>query len=242
MVHPIEIIEILGPSEQGMAKPYRCRGADGAIYYVKNRQSGSVSALAEWICSNLAKNFGLNVPPFRQVHVDEDLLRECPRDWHDLGAGIGFGSEQHALAEWVERARLGDVSEDDQRDIVVFDWWVHNMDRSLGNTNLLWSSAEHRAVVIDFNNAFDQAFDEREFLGTHVFADRLPGCFADLVVQAHYATRCSEALRLLDDACDNLPLEWQWANAEMDIPATLTLEAAGTLLSRCLNGNSWGPK
>lgn len=238
---PIEIVEIVGPSEQGTARPYLCRGEDGLSYYVKGRQTNRHSLLAEWLCGHLGRAFGLNIPPFRQVLVSEGLILECPRDWRDLGEGICFGSEQHALAEWVEPARLQDIPEQEQQDIVLFDWWVQNMDRTVGNTNLLWDSSAKRAIVIDFNNAFDPHFDAKKFMECHVFASQLQSCFANLVIQAQYATRLATALQGWPIACDNLPVEWHWANPEMDVPANFDLAAATHLLERCLNETPWGP-
>jgi hypothetical protein len=239
---PIDIVEVIGPSEQGMAVPYVCRGEDGLLYYVKHRQSGSHSLWAEWICGHLALAFGLNLPQFRLVCIDQALLDECPPAWHDLGAGIGFGSEQHPVASWLEPAMAADVTPQVQQDIALFDWWVHNMDRTTGNTNLLWSPQQAEAVVIDFNNAFDPTFDEAAFMATHLFASQLPGCFDDLVTRDEYATRMAFALSTLPAACDNLPLEWRWINPEMDIPTRFDLEACTRLLQRSLDGQPWGPK
>lgn len=238
---PVEIVEILGRSDQGLARPYVCRGEDGLVYYVKHRQSGRHSLWAEWICGHLARSFGLNVPPFRLVHVDQALLDECPPDWQDLGAGIGFGSEKHPHATWLELAMAGQVAEQDQQDIALFDWWVHNLDRQPGNTNLLWDADAQRVVVIDFNNAFDATFTDADFTQTHLFAQQLAPCFADLVVQAQFAQRLARALATLPAACGNLPSEWHWVNPEMDIPAPFDLTAATALLNRCLDGPTWGP-
>ena len=239
---PVEIVEVMGCSEQGLARPYVCRGEDGLLYYVKNRQSGRHSLWSEWLCGHLARAFGLNVPPFRLVHIDQALIDECPPEWRELGAGVGFGSERHASASWLEPAMAGEVAPQDQQDIALFDWWVHNLDRQTGNTNLLWDADAQRVVVIDFNNAFDATFTEASFREDHLFAQQLAPCFADLVVQAQFAQRLATALAALPAACDNLPPEWRWVNPEMDILATFDLAAATTLLNRCLTSQPWGPK
>lgn len=36
----VEIVEILRRSEQGMTKPFICRGDDGEIYFVKGQNAG----------------------------------------------------------------------------------------------------------------------------------------------------------------------------------------------------------
>lgn len=238
---PVEIVEVLNRSEQGLARPYVCRGEDGLVYYVKNRQSGRNSLWAEWLCGHLAHGFGLNVPPFRLVHVGQALMDECPEEWRDLGVGIGFGSEQHPQATWLEPAMASQVSVQEQQDIALFDWWVHNLDRQPGNTNLLWDPAAQQVVVIDFNNAFDATFEQATFLDHHLFAAQLAPCFADLMVQAQFSQRLTAALATLPAACGNLPDEWRWLNPEMDIPARFNLQTQTTLLNRCNAGQTWGP-
>ncbi len=71
---PIPIIEILGPAEQGLSRPYKCRGEDGRLYYVKGRQTDRHSLWSEWLCGHLALAFGLNLPPFRLVEIPAELL------------------------------------------------------------------------------------------------------------------------------------------------------------------------
>lgn len=83
----VQIVEILGPSDQGKSRPYKCRGEDDAIYYVKGRQTNRASLWHEWICGHLALWFGLHIPPFEIVEVGEHLLRETTAEWQDLGLG-----------------------------------------------------------------------------------------------------------------------------------------------------------
>lgn len=137
MSSPLQIIEILGPSEQGTSRPYLCRAEDGATYYVKGRQTNRSSQWNEWICAHLAQQLGLNVPTCAIVEVSEDLLAETPHDWRDIGAGLAFGSRRHDSAAWLETSKAEEVPTDTQRDVLVFDWWIRNGDRNRGNTNLL---------------------------------------------------------------------------------------------------------
>lgn len=154
----VQIVEILGPSEQGRSRPYRCRGEDDAIYYVKGRQTNRASLWNEWICGHLAKRFGLNLPAFEIVEVGEDLVREAPNEWRDLGVGPAFGSRSYPGAIWMELSLIHLVPADVQRDVLVFDWWIKNCDRLKANTNLLIDAAARDLVVIDHNLAFDMNF------------------------------------------------------------------------------------
>lgn len=59
------------------------------------------------------------------------------------------------------------------------------------------------------------------------------------MLQAEYAERVSDALLTLPTGCDNVPTEWYWANAEMDVPATFELDRVKTILARCASSEPW---
>jgi hypothetical protein len=236
---PLQIVEILGPSEQGQARPYKCRGDDGAIYFVKGRQTTRACLWHEWICGHLATSFGLPIPPFELVEVCEELLVEAPREWRDLGAGTAFGSRLHPNAVWMEPSWASSVPVTIQRDVLVFDWWIRNGDRLRGNPNLLWDASSRELVVIDHNLAFDQDFSNETFLELHMFAPQWSHIAGDLMVQAEYAARLCEALESLDTACDNAPPEWQWTGAEMDVQANFDLDRVKQTLRRCTTPELW---
>jgi hypothetical protein len=237
----VQIVEILGPSDQGRSRPYKCRGEDDAIYYVKGRQTNRASLWHEWVCGHLAQRFGLHVPAFEIVEVGEDLLRETPTEWRDLGAGPAFGSRLYPCAVWMEVGWINLVPTSVQRDILVFDWWIQNCDRLTGNTNLLIDAAAKKLVVIDHNLAFDRQFSAEEFLSYHVFAGNWSAICSDLVIQAEYSERFSIALEGLSMACHNVPEEWHWANAEMDVPANFDLQYVQQTLNRCTTPELWSP-
>ena len=60
-----------------------------------------------------------------------------------------------------------------RKDVVLFDWWVHNADRTLtekgGNPNLLWDLQHSKLAVIDHNQAFDTDFDQHRFVELQFF-------------------------------------------------------------------------
>jgi len=235
----IQIIEILGPSEQGQARPYKCRGEDGAIYFVKGRQTTRACLWHEWICAHMAQRIGLHIPPFELVDVCEALLLESPREWRDLGVGLAFGSRLHSAAVWMEPSWINSVPIDAQRDVLMFDWWIRNGDRMTGNPNLLWDVVAKELVVIDHNMAFDRNFSEEAFLQFHMFAPQWKMIQNDPVLWAEYGQRFAEALVGLDAACDNAPLEWRWIGSEMDVPANFDLEYIKQTLARCSTSELW---
>lgn len=235
----LQIVEVLGPSLQGMSRPYKCIAEDGALYYVKGQQTNRASLWREWISAHLATALNLPLPPFALVQVDETLLAELPREWRELGATPAFGSRHHESAAWFEASLADKVPPASRQAVLVFDWWVRNSDRLVGNTNLLWDVDGQKLVVIDHNQAFDPDFDSLEFCQHHVFADQWAALSMDLFLQADWSLRLSEALPLARWACDNAPSEWRWANAEMDLPADFSQDEALALLARCTTPDLW---
>ncbi len=141
--------------------------------------------------------------------------------------------------QWLEPAVAPRVPVILQRDILVFDWWLHNLDRTLGNPNLLWHSERSELVVIDHNQAFDPVFTVGDFLAHHLFAGQRDKVFGDLAEQARYAERLIAAVSVWDEACDNAPPEWWWENDEHDVPTLFDLVAARALVARCSTPDFW---
>lgn len=235
----ITIIEILRKADQGLSSPFICRGDDGKLYFAKGRASGRASLWAEWLAGHLGRAFGLPIPAFCIAEVPAALIRECPPDLRLLGSGPAFASQQMPNCQWLELAGTPRVDMTLQRDILVFDWWLHNIDRTRGNPNLLWHSGRGELVVIDHNQAFDPAFSAIDFWTHHLFAVQRESVFGDLAEQARYSSRLAAALSVWDQACDNAPSEWQWENDEQDIPTLFNPVAAKTVAARCLTPDFW---
>lgn len=174
----LTIIEILKRADQGLAEAFLCRADDGELYYVKGRASGRASLWAEWLAGHLGRAFGLPIPAFCIVEVPAELLRECPPELRGPGCGPAFASRNSEGSLWLELAAAGQVPENLQRDILVFDWWVHNGDRTRGNPNLLWHPGQQACVVIDHNQAFAPDFSAADFWQTHLFAGQREAVFA----------------------------------------------------------------
>ncbi|QDQ29366.1 hypothetical protein FNU76_16925 [Chitinimonas arctica] len=236
---PVQIIEILGPSEQGLSRPYLCRGEDDAFYYVKGKNTDRHSLWSEWTCGHLGMALGLPLPAFCVVDIPAELIVETPAAWRELGVGLAFGSRQYPGTSWFEPSFACRVPDKLKCDLLLFDWWVRNGDRLTTNPNLLWDSATASLVVIDHNRAFDADFDPSLFLKHHVFADIAPTIFDNLVGRAESATRLANLLAVFDSACDNVPEEWHWANAERDVPANFDTNAARARLARCSTPDFW---
>jgi hypothetical protein len=235
----LRIVEVLGHAEQGKSLPYLCRAEDGKLYYVKGQQTNRASLWAEWICAHLAQALKLPIPPFSLVQVDEALLPELPLDLRAIGSLPAFGSCQHPSAAWLELGAVRQVPAKVQQEVLVFDWWVHNTDRLVGNPNLLWDADQDALVVIDHNLALDPEFDPKTFLEHHVFAQQWSAVLDDLVTREEFAQRLMAALPAAQRACATAPEAWMWENAEFDVPARFNSGSALELLSRCATLELW---
>lgn len=203
----LEIVEITGLSDQGKSKPYLCRGEDEQLYYVKGQNASSSARCREWIVGNLAKAFGLIVPPFCLVHVSSELLAETRQEWKNIGSGVAFASSMQNGYQWFELGFVDSVEKQLRRDLVMFDWWIRNQDREENNTNLLWNSLSNSLLVIDFDASFDASFFPTFFKSYHVFSRDWQDVSDDCLLRADYEDRFTKALVVLNEACDNLPAE-----------------------------------
>lgn len=169
----LEIVEIMGRAQQGVTQPFICRAEDDQVYFVKGRGAGRRSLVCEWIAGQLGRRLGLPIAPFEIVEIPEALLAVAMRDdLNDLGVGKAFGSRKMPVVE-LSVSLIDQVPEEIQRDVLAFDWWVRNADRSLGelggNPNLFWDANNAALVVIDHNQAFDPGFSAQDFVESHVF-------------------------------------------------------------------------
>lgn len=210
--HP-EIIEVWERAEQGHANAYRCGADDGHSYYVKSQGATWRGLVCEWVAARLALAFGLPIAPFTQVFLDEGFAQFLQRAGNrHLVAGLAFGSRVAPHTREFEPALLRKCLPEFRRDLVAFDWWVHNADRTLGdyagNPNLLWDTEGTVPVVIDHNMAFDLEFEPGKFLETHIFRADFALLKADLVMRAEFEQRFSSLVPLLADIWAELPQNW----------------------------------
>jgi len=118
----LEIVEIQERSEQGATKPFICKGADGQVYFVKGRSASTAERIREWMGANLAKAFGLNIPPFAIAEIHRSLVQLYAGDaLTELGSGSAFASLSIPLATELKYEVIERVPVSVQRDILLFD-------------------------------------------------------------------------------------------------------------------------
>ena len=251
----VNVVEVLGRSEQGRTQPYICRCDDGDVYFVKGRSATRQGLIHEWLCGHLALAMGLPIAPFELAYVPAELMEADLTKWlAELGEGPVFASRK-VLGQELAMAQVSAIDVALRRDVLVFDWWVRNADRCLtargGNVNLLWqpravgrNDDDERTVtgqlaVIDHNLAFDKAFSAADFCSTHVFAADVNDVFSDFVMREAYKTRLSAALAGLEAAWNNVPLAWQFVDAEQTIPTAYPKQDIWALLHRVESPDFW---
>ncbi|RZI59380.1 MAG: hypothetical protein EOP37_12195 [Rubrivivax sp.] len=235
----IQLTEVIRVAEQGMTRPILCRAEDGRRYYVKGQQTDRASLWREWIAGYMALALGLPIAPFVLVQANESVLRELSVELRLLGSTPAFGSAERESVIWYENSLRDQVDVRVRQAVLVFDWWVKNGDRQVGNTNMLWTSSSRQLAIIDHNQAFDEAFDKVAFVQNHVFASDWNALMADAELRAAWTHRLSEALIVARWACENAPAEWRWANTEQDVPAAYDPENALRVLARCVEPDFW---
>lgn len=236
------IDEIVRRSGQGVTRPFICRAEDGNLYFVKGKDAGKESRIAEYVCNHLAKSFGLPIADFAIVDVQDSLIAVTPReDIRDLGEGLAFASRAVAQAQEIQIEQLAKLDKQQKKDILVFDWWVRNGDRTLsengGNPNLLWDRDSRQLVVIDFNMAFEPDFNPSSFLEHHIFAAFFSEIAGDMFERKRYEDRLAQTIEALDGICDNVPSEW-WGIDE-GIPSMLQRNTIEETLKRFHQNNFW---
>lgn len=245
----ITITEILGRAEQGMTRPFVCRGDDLMTYYVKGAYAGRRSLCCEWVANRLVNlvmpSAPLGVPLSTMAEVPAVLIEGSARkDARDLGEGLVFASLRMEGGQELTWSAARGWPDETMALLLLLDLWLQNEDRSLsalgGNPNLmveqipplpeddpegaLWKDRPRREMLwaYDFNLAFDENFSRERFFSAHVFGEALrqwPEGFREQM-----EPRLRAALDEVRAIFAELPLEWLHVDGDETLPVQLDVE------------------
>ncbi|WP_430317848.1 HipA family kinase [Pseudomonas nitroreducens] len=237
--------EIIRQSDQGVSvRPFLIRANDGHRYFVKGlNRAGGPSLISEVIAAELGTCLGLPIPEWCLMDIPQGLIDFSSADnVTDLSGGPAFASRQVDNVNELMWAGLRNVPLELQRKVLVFDWWIQNGDRTLGelggNVNLLLDSTGN-LVVIDHNVAFDATLTAAEFCHNHVFRDQL-GHFQDLVTRQDYQRELDAALAQWDRISALLPVEWLYRDQDEIDETEPTLRQRHATLQLFRDERFWG--
>ncbi len=247
MAEPVVITEVLGRAEQGVTRPFICRGGMFETYYVKGAYAGLRSLCCEWVAHRLAslilpKEWPLAVPHFCIAEVPSPLIEASARqDIRELGSGPAFGSGRIHDAQELDWTAAQGWPPKTMALLLLLDLWLQNEDRSLsihgGNPNLfvrgvpplpdddpegaLWAGQPPRQMLwaYDFNLAFDEDFNRARFFESHVFGQQLQQWPDGFRAEMEPVLR--EAMESLDSIFSELPEEWLHLDGDDSLPVQL---------------------
>ena len=209
-----KIISIRKISEQGVSRPYLCTDEGNRVRWCKGNHTGLRSIISEWVCARLARRIGLPIPNFAIMKLDLSLFREWRTYQNVPVPEIVTETNPFVFASLnVENCKdvldpetdLKHIDRTLLAKIYFFDKWIHNTDRTDGNSNLLVNG---NVYIIDHNNAFDPCFSESSFAADHIlrdFGNAIPAWEKDTFMRF-----CTELARgpFLEEIWSELPEEW----------------------------------
>jgi hypothetical protein len=165
MLRSVAATRYVTPLREGGSLPGLCEADDDGLYVVKFRAAGQglKALVAEVIVGELARAAGLPVPALVLVELDPVLGRTEPdpeiNELITASAGVNLGIDFLPGALEYNPARPGTLTPERASEIVWFDAFTTNVDRTPRNPNLLvW----HRETwLIDHGAALYQHHSDR---------------------------------------------------------------------------------
>lgn len=220
MPESITAVEIIRQSHQGYSiKPFIIRADDGHTYFVKGHaKSGGPALISELLGAELGTRMGLPIPDWRLMQIPQALIAfSAIPSVDDLRGGLAFASRAVENASDFSISNINSTPVTLRRKILLFDWWLRNEDRCLGdhggNVNLILD-ANGDLNVIDHNLAFDRTFDSDAFMNGHVFRE-CRSFFRDLVVRQEHMQMLGELVDSWGTITGLLPDDWLYRDNDL---------------------------
>ncbi|MGH8388195.1 MAG: HipA family kinase [Pseudomonas sp.] len=238
--------EIIRQSHQGISvQPFLIRADDDQTYFVKGLSRALGAGLvSEALAAELGAHFGLPIPPWKVMDIPQELIDFSVMDnVQDLSGGPAFASLQVDNASDLLWASLNSLPVDLKRRVLLFDWWILNGDRGLGerggNVNLILDPKGDLAVI-DHNVAFDPELSFEEFRQYHVFRDQLGFFQGNLLARLDYLPQLDAALGDWGRITSLLPDEWIYRDQGHGDEIEPTLQQRLQILERFKEEQFWG--
>lgn len=245
MREPLKAREVIRQSDQGYSvQPFIVRADNNEIYFVKGlSKAGGAPLVSEVLAAELGGRIGLPIPPWHTMIIPPELISFSQlENIGDLSGGLAFASRQVESSSDLLAASVPLISEDMQRKVLAFDWWIRNEDRALsaigGNVNLLLVDGGNLAVI-DHNSAFDATFSPDDFRSLHVFRDQIP-YLRDMVNRLDINAMFSRALNDWQAIIALLPDDWLYRDSGRTECTMPDLHQRLKSLQNFTNDNFWG--
>jgi hypothetical protein len=246
VLEQITATRYVAPLREGGSLPGVLEADDLGTYVVKFRGAGQGRRVlvAEVICAELARRLGFATPELKVIDLDPQLgAREPDEEIQDLltasaGHNLAIDFLPGALGfdplAWEPDAGFASR-------VLWFDAFVHNVDRSWRNPNLLvWHGdvwlIDHGAALW-FHHNWPTADPHRKFDGRdHVLAP-----FATEPAEADADLSAQITRELLETVTAQVPDEWLDGEPGFDGPDAVRQAYVGHLLARAAGPRDWLP-
>ncbi len=206
----------VAPLREGGSLPAIVEADDQGMYVVKFRGAGQgpKALVAELVAGEIGRAAGLPVPDIVLMEIDGDLARTEPdpeiQDLIRASAGLNFALDY--LPGAVSYDPVADrIDSRLASEIVCFDAYVSNVDRTARNTNLLiWHRRPHlidHGAALYFHHAWDPALDSSRDPFAHV-RNHVLLASADALPEAAEALRARLGAEVLRSIVESIPDAW----------------------------------
>lgn len=216
-IRTVHAIRYITPLREGGSLPALVEADDGDLYVMKfvGAGQGAKALIAELIAGEIGRTLGLNIPEVVFIEMDESLSRsEGHQEIRDLlRASIGLNLGLRYLPGAVEFNILLAPPPNAQlaSEIVWFDAYVTNVDRTMRNVNMLfWQDdlwlIDHGASLY-FHHSWD-GFRERIRNPFPMIRQHTLLSLAAHLDEAHEKLRARLSTDLLRQVVDWVPERW----------------------------------
>jgi len=245
MIRTVTATRYVTPLREGGSLPAIIEADDGALYVLKfvGAGQGAKALIAELVAGEIARRLDLPVPEIVFVELDPAIGRSEPdaeiQDLLQASAGLNLGMQYLSNATAFNIMLPAKPSPDLASQIVWFDAYVTNVDRTPRNVNMLiWQEAlwliDHGASLY-FHHSWDD-YEARSQSAFPLIKDHALISLAGQLSAADAALRSRLTTTTIHDIVDLIPAQWL-DGEEAFATATEQREAYATYLLKRLEAS-----